>query len=61
MKAREILEKYRITRNTLHKWVKAGKIPYKLTPTGQYDYFPDVVSSENSDSTPIYSSRERKK
>lgn len=52
MKAREILEKYRITRNTLHKWVKAGKIPYKLTPTGQYDYFPDVVSSENSDYTP---------
>ena len=48
MKAREVLEKYRITRNTLHKWVKAGKIPYKLTPTGQYDYFPDVVPSENS-------------
>ena len=51
MKAREILEKYRITRNTLHKWVKAGKIPYKLTPTGQYDYFPDVVFPENSTST----------
>jgi putative resolvase len=40
MKAREVLKKYNISRNTLHKWLKSGKIPYVLTPTGQYDYFP---------------------
>lgn len=44
MKAREVLQKYSISRNTLHHWVQRGKISYVRTPTGQYDYFPVVES-----------------
>jgi putative resolvase len=44
MKAREVLKKYSISRNTLHHWVKRGKISYGRTPTGQYDYFPVEAS-----------------
>jgi predicted site-specific integrase-resolvase len=40
MKAKEVLQKYNISRNTLHHWVQRGKISYVRTPTGHYDYFP---------------------
>ena len=39
MKAKEILEKYRITRKTLYNWVKSGKIRVEKTPSGIYLYF----------------------
>ncbi len=38
MKAKEVMEKYSITRRTLHNWVKKGAILVKLTPTGRYIY-----------------------
>ena len=38
MKAKEVMEKYSITRRTLHNWVKKGVILVKLTPTGRYIY-----------------------
>ena len=39
MKAKEILEKYKITRRTLSNWVKSGKIRIEKTPSGRYLYF----------------------
>ena len=41
MKAKEVIEKYRITRNTLSNWVKRGQIKVKLTPSGRYIYLID--------------------
>ena len=38
MKAKEVLEKYKITRRTLHNWVKSGKIKVEKTPSGRYIY-----------------------
>lgn len=38
MKAKEVMEKYNITRRTLCNWVKKGKIQYEKTPTGRYIY-----------------------
>lgn len=38
MKAKEVMEKYKITRNTLTNWVKKGLIKVKLTPSGRYIY-----------------------
>lgn len=38
MKAKEIMEKYNITRRTLHNWVKTGKILVEKTPSGRYIY-----------------------
>lgn len=38
MKAKDIMEKYNITRRTLHNWVKKGIIEVELTPTGRYIY-----------------------
>lgn len=38
MKAKEILEKYKITRNTLCNWVKRGLIEVEKTPSGGYIY-----------------------
>lgn len=32
------MEKYGITRRTLHNWVKKGVISTKKTPTGRYIY-----------------------
>jgi len=40
MKAREVLLKYDIHRNTLHNWVKSGKIGYEVLPSGRYNYLP---------------------
>lgn len=38
MKAKEVLEKYQITRTTLSRWVKSGVIKYTVSPTGRYIY-----------------------
>ena len=39
MKAKEILEKYKITRRTLTNWVKKGLIRVEKTPSCRYIYF----------------------
>jgi predicted site-specific integrase-resolvase len=39
MKAKEVLEKYKITRRTLSNWVKRGLIGVEKTPSGRYIYF----------------------
>ena len=38
MKAKEIMEFYKITRNTLCTWVKKGLIEVDKTPSGRYIY-----------------------
>lgn len=38
MKAKEIMSKYGICRETLCRWVKSGKIKYVVKPSGRYDY-----------------------
>ncbi len=38
MKAKEIMEKYNITRRTLSNWVKRGIIKVDKTPSGRYIY-----------------------
>lgn len=38
MKAKEIMEKYKITRNTLSNWVKRGWIEVQTLPSGRYIY-----------------------
>jgi len=43
MKAKEVLNKYKITRNTLYNWVRYNKISYKKTPSGRYDYFDEDI------------------
>ncbi len=39
MKAKEVLAKYKITRRTLHNWVKTGVITVEKTPSGRYIYY----------------------
>lgn len=39
MKAKEIMTKYNITRNTLSNWVKKGLIKINKTPSGRYIYY----------------------
>lgn len=46
MKAKEVMEKYKITRNTLSNWVKKGLIGVKLTPSGRYIY---IENNENNE------------
>lgn len=38
MKAKEIMEKYQITRNTLSNWVKKGWVQVEKMPSGRYIY-----------------------
>jgi len=38
MKAKDIMKKYQITRNTLCNWVKKGWIKVEKTPSGRYIY-----------------------
>ena len=38
MKAKEIMEKYKISRNTLSNWVKRGWIKVEILPSGRYIY-----------------------
>lgn len=42
MKAKEVLEKYKITRRTLYNWVKSGIIKVEKTPSGRYIYLEKV-------------------
>lgn len=42
MKAKEIMNKYQITRNTLCNWVKNGLIEVKKTPSGRYIYMEKI-------------------
>ena len=43
MKANEVLKILNITRPTLTKYVKIGKINVIIKPSGQYDYVDDDV------------------
>ena len=45
MKAKDIMEKYKITRNTLSNWVKKGWINIEVLPSGRYIYH-DIKMSE---------------
>jgi len=38
MKAKEVMEKYGISRNTLCTWVKKGWIEIEIIPSGRYRY-----------------------
>lgn len=38
MKAREMMKKYNVCRQTLHRWMKEGKISFTILPSGRYDY-----------------------
>ncbi len=44
MKAKEVMQKYGITRRTLHNWVKRGLIKFEKTPSGRYVYFDKVFT-----------------
>jgi len=46
MKAKEIMEKYNITRNTLSNWVKRGWIQVETLPSGRYIYI-DIKNDKN--------------
>jgi predicted site-specific integrase-resolvase len=39
MKAKDVLEKYKITRRTLSNWVRKGLIGVDRTPSGRYIYY----------------------
>lgn len=47
MKAKEIMKKYNITRNTLSNWVKKGLININKTPSGRYIYLEKNEKDEN--------------
>lgn len=47
MKAKEIMEKYNITRNTLSNWVKKGWIKVETLPSGRYIYI-DIKNDNKS-------------
>jgi predicted site-specific integrase-resolvase len=42
VKAKDVMQRYQITRNTLSNWVKKGLIEYEVTPTGRYVYLMSV-------------------
>jgi predicted site-specific integrase-resolvase len=44
MKAKEVMNKYGICRETLCRWVKNGRIKYIKTPSGRYDYIDKIES-----------------
>lgn len=54
MKNREVCKFYNITRLTLNNWVKAGKIKYKILPSGRYDYIIDEDKKESERENIIY-------
>jgi len=47
MKAKEVMEKYSITRNTLSNWVKKGYIKVEKTLSGRYIYLVDSDKKES--------------
>lgn len=46
MKAKEVLEKYKITRRTLSNWVKRGWINVEIMPSGRYIYIEKEIKNE---------------
>lgn len=46
MKAKEIMKKYNITRNTLSNWVKRGWIEIEILPSGRYIY-KEIIKNKN--------------
>ena len=46
MKAKEVLDKYKITRRTLTNWVKRGLIKVEKTPSGRYIYLDKIESKK---------------
>jgi predicted site-specific integrase-resolvase len=49
MKAKEVLEKFKISRNTLCNWVKKGWIKVETTPSGRYIYILDEKIQKNNE------------
>lgn len=47
MKAKEVMKKYNITRNTLSNWVKKGWIGVEKMPSGRYIYFEKNKENKN--------------
>jgi predicted site-specific integrase-resolvase len=49
MKAKEVMTKYKITRNTLCNWVKRGWIKVEVLPSGRYVYYElkNITENEN--------------
>lgn len=54
MKAKDVLLKYGICRETLWRWVKQGKINYTKTPTGRYIYHDKVDNTPDNRDIVIY-------
>ena len=50
MKAKEVMELFKITRNTLGNWVKKGFIKFEKTPSGRYIYIIDEKYKGNNES-----------
>lgn len=46
MKAKEVMKKYNITRNTLSNWVKKGYIKVEKTLSGRYIYLIETEKKE---------------
>jgi len=44
MKAKEIMKRYQITRNTLSNWVKRGWIKVEKMPSGRYIYIEKEIN-----------------
>jgi len=47
MKAKEVMMKYNITRNTLSNWVQKGWIEVQKLPSGRYIYLDLKSNNEN--------------
>lgn len=48
MRAKDVIKKYGITRNTLSNWVKSGKISVKKTKSGRYIYMDiDTINQDD--------------
>lgn len=54
MKAKDIMLKYGISRETLCNWVKNNKIKYSILPSGRYDYEEKIYNSKIPKKTIIY-------
>ena len=50
MKAKEVMGKYKISRNTLCSWVKRGWIKVEVMPSGRYIYL-DVKKEDQDEKT----------
>lgn len=46
MKAKQIMNKYQISRNTLCNWVKNDLIRIEKTPSGRYIYFEKKINKK---------------